>query len=218
MTLIAFDLDGTLEDSRDDMVAAVQRVRASLGLVLRPDGDFRPHVNRGMGHLYEVCFDEYLAQSGDPAGLETVRSKYVDDYGRHIASSTQLYTGMAAALEACSNLGSMAVVTNKPESLSDRLLHALGIRHYFASVIGGDTCALPKPNPDPLLEAAKRSNSSDSTIMIGDSAGDIRCARACGYPVVWCAWGYAASYGPVKPDFVAHEPKELHDIIALNMA
>ena len=51
MSLVAFDLDGTLEDSRVDMVSAVQRVRATLGLPHRPDDDFRPHVNRGMPHL-----------------------------------------------------------------------------------------------------------------------------------------------------------------------
>ena len=87
MTLVAFDLDGTLEDSRNDMVASVQRVRKHLGLPQRPDQDFRPHVNRGMGHLYEVCFEEYLSDGVDADRSELVQL-YTQDYGRHIVDET----------------------------------------------------------------------------------------------------------------------------------
>ena len=58
MTVIALDLDGTIEDSRQDMVAAVHRVRHRYGLPKRQDLDIVGHVNRGMPHLYSVCFSE----------------------------------------------------------------------------------------------------------------------------------------------------------------
>ena len=176
MSLVAFDLDGTLEDSRVDMVSAVQRVRATLGLPHRPDEDFRPHVNRGMPHLYRVCFEEYIEHEG-VEGIPEVQRLYMEDYSAHIADNTRLYEGIAETLEALSEQFSLAVVTNKPESLSRQLLSALGVDHFFQAIIGGDTCESAKPTAAPLAEAARQCGES-SVYMVGDSVGDIRCARA----------------------------------------
>ncbi len=74
MKLVCLDLDGTLEDSRDDMVAAVERVRGRLGLAARPDALIRPNVHRGMPHLYSACFDEITDQAA-------VRDAFEADYG-----------------------------------------------------------------------------------------------------------------------------------------
>ena len=142
MSLVAFDLDGTLEDSRVDMVSAVQRVRATLGLPHRPDDDFRPHVNRGMPHLYRVCFEEYIEHEGMEA-IPELQRLYTEDYSAHIADNTRLYEGIADTLEALSKQFSLAVVTNKPESLSRQLLSAR-VDHFFQAIIGGDTCESAK--------------------------------------------------------------------------
>jgi phosphoglycolate phosphatase-like HAD superfamily hydrolase len=58
MRLICFDLDGTLEDSRRDMVAAVHRVREALGLTPRSNEAVLPWVNKGMETLYRACFND----------------------------------------------------------------------------------------------------------------------------------------------------------------
>lgn len=224
--LIALDLDGTLEDSRGDMVAAIQRQRRRLGLDARPAGDFMAHVNRGMAHLYRHCFADHLAPAG-PADdrvaesrLDALRLAYEDDYLAHIADTTELYPGMADALGSLATLGSLAIVTNKPERLSRALLDALGVAGHFRAVIGGDTCAESKPSPMPLAEAGRQAGcpAGHATVMIGDSAGDIRCARAFGAPVIWCAWGYAAEPGPSAPDFTARSADELPALVRQALA
>ncbi|MEE2756866.1 MAG: HAD-IA family hydrolase [Myxococcota bacterium] len=207
--LIAFDLDGTLEDSRDDMVSAIHRVRRRFGLGDRSDKNFRDHVNRGMGHLYAECFSELLAQGK----LDDVRAAYTEDYGARIAEKTRLYDGMTETLLALKQQFSLAVVTNKPERLSNMLLDALGVLEHFDAVIGGDTASRPKPAAAPLEEAVRRANISGRVIMVGDSAGDIACARAYGCPVIWCEWGYAATFGAVDPDRVAKSPMQLPMLI-----
>ncbi len=211
MTVICLDLDGTLEDSRDDMVAAVQRVRRRLKLPPRVDEDFRPHVNRGMAHLYRACFAEALegrdAESAAEA-LSAVRLAYTEEYGARIAETTRLYDGMAGALDALADMAPLALVTNKPEGLSLKLLAALGVADRFAAVIGGDTLAVAKPDPA-VLDAALARTGGAPAVMIGDSAGDIRCAKSHGTPVIWCAWGYADAPGPLEPDAVARHPSEL---------
>ena len=214
--LIALDLDGTLEDSRADMVAAVQRVRAALGLSARPDADVQPFVNAGMDALYRACFDDLLAGGDATTRFARVRGAYEADYGDHIAVQTRLYAGMEAALGALAGQGRLACVTNKPERLSQRLLEALGVAGHFGAVIGGDTCAESKPSPLMLQEAARRvglDGGRGTAFMIGDTAADIRMGKSHGAVNVWCAWGYAASVPEPAPDHVARAPRDLVEIV-----
>jgi len=208
--LIGLDLDGTIEDSRDDMVAAVLRVRASFGLSEQPGEAFRPHVSAGMDHLYRMCFDELLAAGG---ALADVRTAYEADYLAHIADTTRLYDGMAAALRELAGLGALACVTNKPERLSVALLAALGVEGLFSAVVGGDTCPESKPSPMVLAEAARRVGRQGGAVMIGDSSADVRCGRAYGAATVWCAWGYVASPGELVPDVTARDAEELPRLV-----
>ena len=154
MGVVALDLDGTLEGSRSDMVASVLRVRSALGLSEGLAHEFRPHVNRGMDHLYRTCFSDYLEGRGE-AAYEEVKARYVASYGEHIAVETQLYSGIADALAALTAEHKLALVTNKPEALSRKLLDALAVSEHFDVVIGGDTCGRSKPHPDPLAEAIR---------------------------------------------------------------
>lgn len=213
MHLIGLDLDGTLEDSRNDMAAAVHRVRARFGLPARSDEAVRPWVNRGMDQLYRACFDDHLR--GSDARLADVRARYEEDYLVNVARETRLYPGIAAALARLAELGRLAVVTNKPERISRRLLATLGVDGAFSAVIGGDTCAATKPNPLVLQEAARRCGfdaARGRAVMIGDTAADVALGRAFGAVTIWCAWGYAADPGG-KPDFTAETPEALPELV-----
>jgi phosphoglycolate phosphatase len=215
MHLIGIDLDGTLEDSRDDMTAVARRVRARLCLPERDDELLRPWVNAGMDRLYRACFDDYLSP-GDGAGrLEQVRIAYEADYHDNIAAKTRLYDGIDAAVTELARLGALCCITNKPERLSRRLLDALGISKHFAAVIGGDTCERAKPDPVMLQRAAERTAfdpAGGRAYMIGDTDGDIELARRFGATSVWCAWGYVDAPG-LPPDHVARSPDELPQIV-----
>jgi phosphoglycolate phosphatase len=214
VNLIGLDLDGTLEDSRTDMTAAVQRVRAVLGLAPRHDDAIRPWVNRGMEQLYRACFDDFL--NGDDTRLAVVRERYEADYLANVVDETRLYPGIADALAQLADRGQLAVITNKPERISHRLLEVLGVLKHFAAIIGGDSCAKGKPDPSVLREAAKRCGfvaDRGRAVMIGDSAADVELGHAFGAATIWCAWGYADHPG-VKPDLVASQPGQLPDLVA----
>lgn len=215
MNLIGLDLDGTLEDSRADMTAAVRRVRAALGLPPRGDETIRPWVTRGMEQLYRACFDDFLQT--DDSDLAVVRARYESDYIENVAHDTRLYPGMADALAQLADRGRLAVITNKPERISRRLLDVLGVGERFTAVIGGDTCAKSKPDPLVLWEAGRRCGFNAAhgrAVMIGDSAADIQVGRAFGAVTIWCAWGYVDQPG-VEPDLVAHHPTELPDLVGV---
>ena len=218
MRLIGLDLDGTLEDSRDDMVAAARRVRARLGLSERPEGALRPWVNAGMDRLYRACFDDYLGGDAGSARYAEVQGAYDADYLENVAVTTRLYAGIAEALAGLSRLGALACITNKPERISRRLLDELGVGPLFSTVIGGDTCARAKPHPMMLGAAAERCGfdaARGQAFMIGDTAADIELAHAFGATAVWCAWGYSSELDAAAraPHFIARTPQELVSIV-----
>lgn len=217
-TFITFDLDGTLEDSRPDMVASVGRVRAALGLEPRPYEAIEPHVNKGMAHLYRVCLEEVVRGAGPgDAAFDDVKARYEADYAAHIADDTRLYDGIPEALAALGERATLAVATNKPEHLSKLLLDALGIRQHFVAVVGGDTAAAPKPSAlvmdAALAGAGLEAGALDGVFHVGDTAGDMKLARNASVTGVWAAWGYVDRPGDETPDRVALTPADLLSVI-----
>ena len=213
-TFITFDLDGTLEDSRPDMVGAVDRVRAALGLAPRPYDAIVPHVNKGMAHLYRACFDEVVGNGGPgEAGYDDVQARYLADYAAHIADHSKLYDGIPEALSALGERATLAVATNKPERHARLLVDALGIGGHFVTVVGGDTCGVPKPDPRVYARALERAGLSRercaALFHVGDTAGDMKLARNADVTAVWVAWGYVDRPGDESYDRSAQVPSEL---------
>ncbi|MBI3802621.1 MAG: HAD-IA family hydrolase [Nitrospirae bacterium] len=213
--MVCLDLDGTLEDSRRDMISAVRRVREALQLPHRTDKEILPWINKGMEPLYRACFDDYL--QADAARFEEVRRRYEADYLENVTRETQLYSGIAEVLPKLAKLAPLIVVTNKPERISRRLLEVLRIDQFFADIIGGDTCAATKPDPLLLEEAAWRCGfdpEKGCAVMIGDTAGDIQMGRAFGAKTIWCAWGYVSEPGE-RPDLIAPDPAVLPALVQM---
>lgn len=211
--LIALDLDGTLEDSRDDMTAAARRVRAQLGLPERDDSALRPWVNGGMDQLYAKCFDDFIAGNADR--VVEVREAYEADYMANVAVATRLYDGVDTALRELARLGQLACVTNKPEGISRHLLDRLGVGALFGTVVGGDSCAQAKPHPMMLSAACERLGldpRGSRAVMIGDTAADMQLARSFGAKGIWVKWGYVAAID-VAYDGCASAPNELRGLI-----
>lgn len=216
--MVCLDLDGTLEDSRRDMISVVHRVREALGLPRRTDEAILPWVNKGMDRLYRSCFDDSLQE--DETRLEEIRRRYEADYLENVARETKLYPGIAEAVKRLSLMGPLVVVTNKPERISRRLLDILGIGKRFADIIGGDTCAVTKPDPLVLKEAALRCGfipEKGRAVMIGDTAADIKMGRGYGAATIWCAWGYA-NQPDERPGCIAPSPEVLPALVQALLA
>lgn len=213
MIMMGIDLDGTIEDSRSDMVAITQRLRRRLGLEDRPNHSIFPWVNKGMDQLYRACFEDYIQE--DDARLDEVRSQYERDYLENVAVETKLYPGISMALEELADLGSLVLVTNKPEKISRRLIEALSVDQFIRDVIGGDSISKTKPDPLVLDEAARRCQFHESlgtAFMIGDTTADIQMGKAFGARTIWCAWGYQ-DQSPEPLDFIAPTPEALPGLI-----
>jgi phosphoglycolate phosphatase len=205
MPLVAFDLDGTLEDSRPDMVAAVDRVRRELGLPPRPYEASVAWVNQGMPQLYARCFDDF------PGPVADVRERYLRAYEEGICDATRVYPGIAAGLDLLAGEATLAVVTNKPHRHSQLLLERLGLLLHIALIVGEEDTPEPKPSPRALACAVDAIHPSGAIVMVGDSRGDVKMANDFGAQSVWCAYGYysRADLGDLLPDRIAESSDEL---------
>jgi phosphoglycolate phosphatase len=187
---VTIDLDGTLLDTIPDLAAAANMMLAELG---RPALDIeviRTYVGKGIARLVERTLDADGAP--DPAlmarALPLFERCYAQVNGRH----TTLYPGVKEGLDALRAHGfPLACVTNKSARFTLPLLDNVGLAPYFTTVVSGDTLARKKPDPDPLLHAARVLEIAPrDMLMIGDSLNDTQAARAAGCPVFCVTYGY----------------------------
>ncbi len=183
---LLFDLDGTLVDSRADLVTAVNLMLRQLGHEPLHETRVVSFVGEGMTKLIERSLCESLGR--EPSAAETLRGveMFREHYAAHLLDETQVYPEVIETLQCFRHLPK-AVVTNKPFDFTNRILEGLELSRYFVTVIGGDSLPERKPSPQPLLESAKRCNARPhECLMIGDSRVDILAGHAaeiktCGY-------------------------------------
>lgn len=210
MILYFIDLDGTLEDSKQDMSFCVNLVREKLLLPKLELEFITQHVNKGMDELYRNCFSDYIEKTSN--GYNIVKNEYESCYLENVCIHTKCYEGIPESLKFLSKQGKIVVITNKPERISRELLKKLNLLDYITDVMGGDSCAENKPSPLPLQIAAKKLNFNkvtDTAFMIGDSEGDIKAAQAFGAKSVWCGWGYLSALKTLQADIIVSKPCEL---------
>lgn len=188
--MVGFDLDGTLVDTQGDLGEALNH---ALGLIGRPAIPI-DRVERLIGGGTRRMLTRALEETGGAlpaAEFAVLYPEVIAHYEANIAVHSRPYPGCLDALDALAELGcALSVVTNKPERLAFKLLEELGMFGRFATVIGGDTAAFPKPHPDPIEEAIARSGATGRFAMVGDSTFDIGAARAAGVPAVALSFGY----------------------------
>jgi phosphoglycolate phosphatase len=115
-------------------------------------------------------------------------------YDDRLLVHTVLYDGTREALDILAAAGPLAVLTNKPQAPTERILAGLDIARYFQWVIGGDTAVPRKPDPaglDSLIHSAGAT--AADTIMAGDSVIDLRTARAAGTRICLLRYGFGFS-------------------------
>jgi phosphoglycolate phosphatase len=206
MRSVIFDLDGTLADTSGDLLAAANTCFRDMGLgdVLVPGADdaialrgARMMLRRGLERVGRY----------EPSMVERYFPRFLEAYAGAIDLHTYLYPGAMEAVEALKTQGyGVAICTNKPEALAETLLNRLGIRGAFAALVGVDTLAVRKPDPEPLREAARRAGGDPAhCLLVGDSDTDRETARAAGVPSV------LVTFGPSGADMAALAPEALLD-------
>jgi len=188
---IVYDLDGTLADTAGDLMGALNFVLGREGLAALAVENARSMLGAGARALIQRGFAASRHELS-PEKLEVLFGDFLAHYNAHIAVHTRLYPGVAAALDAFAAAGwRQAICTNKVEASAKLLMGRLGVADRFAFICGQDTFGVGKPDPKPLISTvAAAGGDLERAIVVGDSATDIRAARAARLPVIAVDFGY----------------------------
>lgn len=173
--LLLFDLDGTLIDSKEDIVRSINFALKETGHTQLPRETILDFVGRGLFQLIGDCI-----RSEDKPSIETVVQAFWKHYLIHLLDETHLYPGVQRFLDEKSDY-KMAIVTNKPFEFTKIILEGLKISQYFEWVIGGDSLPVQKPSPEflaPIFKDIPAHFPKEKILMIGDSDIDIHTGKA----------------------------------------
>ena len=215
---VAFDLDGTLVDSIPDLAASANAMRTDLGLPELPREIVQSYVGDGIGVLVHRALTNSRNTQAEESLWQQGFTAFIKHYASNIANATRPYPETEADLGLLKSLGiPLAVITNKSEILSVKLLKDLGLDHYFSIVVGGDTLSERKPSPEPLRYVADILGVNiQNMLMVGDSHNDMIAAKAAGCPCIGVTFGYGdmneLSQNPdTKPDWMIHSLPEIYE-------
>jgi phosphoglycolate phosphatase len=216
MSVLVFDLDGTLVSSMEDLVATLNVVMTGAGHAAIPQDEVAHMVGLGAKVLIQRGLDyNKVPWTDDDVAL--LFARFLDHYAANIAVHTRPFEGVVPALEVLRKAGwKLAVCTNKAERLTLPLLDTLDLARHFDAVVGGDTFDKAKPHAEPVHGAISRAGGKVSgSIMIGDSGTDISAARNAGIPVIAVDFGYTTvPVAELGPDRVISHFDELESAVA----
>lgn len=192
--IVGFDLDGTLLDTSGDLAAAVNYAIGTVDRPPFPVDAIRPFVGKGA----KVMLERALSASGgcDDALLAQTLPILLDYYQQNLAIHSLPYPGLIAAMDRLIDAGvRLAICTNKAERFAVPLMHQIGLSDRFASIIGGDTVGVTKPDPAPIHAMIERAGGGRA-IFLGDTINDIAGARNAGIANIAVSFGFLD--GPVE--------------------
>lgn len=146
--------------------------------------------------------------------VEEALNRFFEIYNTKLLDNTRLYDGVTDLLRQAAASGvTMAVITNKSQAPSDRLLHALELAPFFHWVIGGDTEFPRKPDPTSLRWVMDEAGfEPQRTLYVGDSPIDAETARGAGAHFCLAAYGFGQLHGPTAlgaSEFRANTVREI---------
>lgn len=208
MPLLIFDLDGTLVDSKLDLVHSVNAARRMMQLPAISEAVVASYVGDGA----PVLMRRALGPDASDADVQRSLEFFLTYYREHMLDNTRLYPGVREALDRMRAAeAQMAVLTNKPVLFSQELVDRLGLREHFFRVYGGNSFDQKKPNPIGIETLREETGAPrERTIMVGDSHVDVRTARNAGVKACGVLYGFQPeSFQQEPPDLLVDDMNQL---------
>jgi phosphoglycolate phosphatase len=215
--LLIFDLDGTLIDSRLDLVHSVNAMLRNFGRPELPEDVIATYVGDGAPMLVRRA----LGDPDDSAAVDQAVEFFLAYYRVHKLDYTHLYQGIVDMLMTVQKGGNgsarkMAVLSNKPVHPARAIIEALGLQDFFFSVYGGNSFPTKKPDPfgaQAILQEAEAQ--PEQALIIGDSSNDILTGRNAGLWTCGVTYGFAPhTLCEVPPDVTVDTPQDLSSLFS----
>jgi len=215
--LIMIDVDGTLVDSVPDLAYCVDELMVLMGREKWGEAKVHHWVGNGVPKLVERSLTGELEGTVDKSDFDKAYPIFLELYAENTSERSSLYDGVREGLDYMKSEGyTLGCVTNKAEQFTLPILRDLGIFDDFGIVISGDTLEKKKPDPLPLLHAAKHFGiDSKDSLMLGDSISDVKASRAAGFEIICMSYGYnhGDDIRDANPDLVIDSMAELKDYL-----
>ena len=214
--LVIFDLDGTLIDSRLDLVHSVNAALRHIERPELPEHVIASYVGDGAQILIQRALGgEQVDEAIVRKGLEF----FLTYYRAHKLDHTTVYEGIIDALAAIERPVSgqrrkLAVLTNKPVVPSRAIVEALRMKKFFVQIYGGNSFATKKPDPEGARKLLEECGvSAEHAVIVGDSHTDVETGHNAGLWTVGVTYGFAPeSLADAKPDVIVDHPRELTEL------
>lgn len=212
MRLLIFDLDGTLIDSQLDLVNSVNATRAHMGMPDLEHALIASYVGNGAPVLIRRALGPEASESDVERGL----AYFLAYYREHMLDHTRLYDGVREALDELRAADRrMAILTNKPVRFSEGIVEGLGLSGHFLRIYGGNSFAEKKPHPIGIETLMREAGvEREATMMVGDSAVDVKTARNAGVRACGVTFGFQPeTFTEHPPDVLIGDMRELLPLV-----
>jgi phosphoglycolate phosphatase len=173
---LIFDLDGTLIDSKQDLIHSVNAMLRELRRRELAEETISGYIGHGAPQLVARALGDGCTEAERQQALEF----FLRYYETHKMDTTCAYPGVAETLEKLANVP-MAVLTNKPVRISVRILEAMGLAKYFRAIYGGNSFETKKPDPLGARTILRELGAEPGeALLVGDSEVDVQTARNAG--------------------------------------
>jgi phosphoglycolate phosphatase len=192
---LIFDLDGTLIDSKQDLIYSVNAMLREVGRGDLPEETISGYIGHGAPQLVARALGDGSTERERQRALQF----FLSYYELHKMDSTRAYPGVAETLEKLESVP-MAVLTNKPVRISVRILNAMGLSKYFRAIYGGNSFETKKPDPlgaRTILHELEVE--PQEVLLVGDSEVDVQTARNAGTLAAAVNYGFGVHDRGVYP-------------------
>jgi phosphoglycolate phosphatase len=208
--VLIFDLDGTLIDSKQDLIRSVNAMLVETGREPLHEDTVSSYIGHGAPRLVARA----LGNRATKEECERALKFFLAHYEEHKLDSTCAYPGVPKALEELREFP-MAVLTNKPVRVSQKILEELGLAKYFRAVYGGNSFETKKPDPLGARKILEELGAAPAeAVMVGDSEVDVQTARNAGTLAVVVNYGFGTHDRAAYPaDIYLDRLTELADLL-----
>ena len=192
---LIFDLDGTLIDSKQDLIYSVNAMLREFGRGELAEETISGYIGHGAPQLVARALGDECPERDRQRALQF----FLSYYELHKMDSTCAYPGVAETLEKLQSVP-MAVLTNKPVRISVRILDAMRLSKYFRAIYGGNSFETKKPDPlgaRTILHELEVE--PQEALLVGDSEVDVQTARNAGTLAAAVNYGFGVHDRGVYP-------------------
>lgn len=212
---VLFDLDGTLADTALDLGGALNNLLRKHGLAEKSMAEIRPVASHGASGL--ILLGAGIQK--DHPQHQQWRQDYLAEYEQCFDKDTVLFEGINQLIIELNQRGiQWGIITNKPQTFTNRLVPKLGFSIPPATIVSGDTCDEAKPSTKPMLYACEEMGiAPQHCVYVGDAERDMQAGNAAGMQTVLAQWGYIAADDDIdnwQADFMVAHPLAILDVIS----